>query len=103
MAKQKRGGSVGDAPKNANDITSDLTGNGTYKGPVSNVTGMHRLLMREPAKYHQEQPKSYFLYVSAEKVDKIRAKYEKNFVRDLGVVKSDVRPKAKSAIVSYAL
>ena len=102
MAKQKKG-SVGAAPKNKNDINSDLTGNGTYSGGRSNVTGYHRLLMREPAKYSQEQSKSYFMYVPAERVQESIAKHEKNFVRDLGVVKSDVRPTVTSKVVSYSM
>lgn len=102
MAKSKKG-SVGPPPKNSNDINSDLTGNGTYQGARSNVTGLHRLLMREPAKYSQEQSKSYYLYVPAEKVEEVIAKYNKNFVRDLGVVKSDVQPIPTSKVVSYLM
>ena len=42
MAKSKKG-SVGPPPKNSNDINSDLTGNGTFKGRIEPIIGTHRL------------------------------------------------------------
>jgi hypothetical protein len=100
MAKQKKSGSVGDAPKNSNDINSDLTGNGTYKGEITGIVGTHRLLVREKP-FGKEKGKEYFVYVFPEKIQAIIDRYGKQFVRDCGLVKSDPKPKSKPSSISY--
>ena len=91
MAKQKKG-SVGDKPKNSNDINSDLTGNGTFKGELEGIVGLHRLLIKGKCDY---------VYVRASRLEEKKEKYGKDFIRDLGVVKTDLRPTLKPTTVSY--
>lgn len=91
MAKQKKG-SVGPAPKNKNDINSDLTGNGTYQGRIASIIGTHRLLIKG---------KCDFVYVMPWQVETTKVKYGKDFIRDLGEVKSDPRPEVKAGGITY--
>lgn len=91
MGKQKKG-SVGPAPKNKNDINSDLTGNGTYEGQIEGIVGLHRLLIKGKCDY---------VYVRPARLEAKKAKYGKDFIRDLGPVKSDPRPVQKASSVTY--
>lgn len=91
MAKQKKG-SIGPAPKNSNDINSDLTGNGTFKGSFEGIVGLHRLLIRG---------KNDYVYVRASRLEEKKEKYGKDFIRDLGIVQADPRPQRKPMSVSY--
>lgn len=91
MAKSKKG-SVGPPPKNSNDINSDLTGNGTFKGEYEGIVGLHRLLIKGKCDY---------VYVRASRLEAKKEKYGKDFIRDLGVVKSDPKPQARPSAISY--
>ena len=95
MAKSKKG-SVGPPPKNSNDINSDLTGNGTFKGRIEPIIGTHRLLMKD-----KSSGKSFYVYVMPWQVEVTKEKYGSLFIRDLGEVKSDPRPYLKPSAVSY--
>lgn len=78
--------------KNRNDIDSDLTGNGTYRGSLPSIVGKHRILIRGKADY---------VYAGEDQIEAIKARYGQDFIRDLGEVKSDTRPSPKLRSISY--
>jgi hypothetical protein len=81
MAKQNKG-SICAPPKNAKDLTADLTSKGTYKGKLPSIVGRTRLLVRAAGK-------ESFICVDENAVPAIQKKYGADFIRNCGVVKVD--------------
>lgn len=98
---KKKSTSIGDAPRNAKDLKSDLVGNGTFTGEIEGIVGLHRLLIRDSSARPNEPTKFYYVYVRPSSLAKKIKKYGKDFIKDLGPVKVDPRPELKPTAVSY--
>lgn len=88
MAYTKRGSKKA-APKektrNPRNPQSDLISNDVYTGPLQTIVGKHRLLVRS------SNGKEAYVYVYPAGVEKAKIRHGVNFVRDLGIVKTDIR------------
>ncbi len=75
--------------KDNTETKQDLTTNHLYEGEIPSIVDKHLLIVKSTGK-------EFILFAKASSIPAIRARYGSDFVRDAGVVKTDIRPVSRS-------